>query len=69
MATTKHRANHGSREKLPKRFQPLLGQARTEGAIRYGAQESALQGLFDDATQTYTRQATAQDAAARSLLG
>lgn len=55
--------------KLPKRFQPLLEQARTQGALRYGAQESGLQSIFDDVTQNYTRQSAAQEGAARSLLG
>lgn len=59
----------GAKNRLPERFEPLLAQARTQGALRYGAQESGLQGIFDDTTQNYTRQSAAQEGAARSLLG
>ena len=54
---------------LPKRFQPYANQAATEAALRYGAQEDALQSIFGQTTADYQRQAAAQDAASRSLLG
>lgn len=57
------------RNTLPQRFVPYLEQAQTQGALRYGAQETGLQGLFDSATQNYQRQSAAQEGASRSLLG
>ncbi|HWK30102.1 MAG TPA: hypothetical protein VNS09_26260 [Solirubrobacter sp.] len=54
---------------FPKRFDPFVGQARTQGALRYGAQESALSSIFDDTTRRYAQQSLAQESAYRSLLG
>lgn len=62
MASTK-------RTRLPKMFEPLLAQAQTAGALRYGAQETGLLGLLSDTNRNYTRQAAAQEGATRSLLG
>jgi hypothetical protein len=55
--------------KLPKRFQPYADQAKTETAIRYGAQEAAFKSIFDQLTRDSGRNAQAQDTAYRSLLG
>lgn len=54
---------------LPQRFAPYAAQAATETAIRYGGQEDALKSIFGQTTANYQRQAQAQDAANRSLLG
>jgi hypothetical protein len=54
---------------LPSRYRPYLAQSRTETAIRYGSQESALHQIFDQTTRDYYRQATAQRDAGMSVLG
>lgn len=54
---------------LPSRYKPYLAQSKTETAIRYGSQESALHQIFDQTTRDYYRQATAQRDAGMSVLG
>jgi hypothetical protein len=54
---------------LPSRYRPYLAQSKTETAIRYGSQESALHQIFDQTTRDYYRQATAQRDAGMSVLG
>lgn len=54
---------------LPKRFQPLLAQANTETAIRYGSQEDALGSILASLAHDYGQQAQAQHSAGQSVLG
>lgn len=54
---------------LPKKYQPFLTQALSEGDLRYGAQEAGFKSLYSQATHDYGQQSQAQNAATRSLLG
>lgn len=54
---------------LPKRFQPLLQQAQTEAALRYGSQESGLASLLGQLSRQHQNDLAAQQTANMSLLG
>lgn len=54
---------------LPKRFQPLLQQAQTEAALRYGSQESGLVSLLGQLSRQHQNDLAAQQTANMSLLG